>query len=59
MISPDFKGFVPSNYSGPTKEYVKKHHGDDLWTSLEPYFTEIENVKKEFPNAQAFGCDVE
>jgi len=51
MIAPDFKGFVPGNTIAPTKEYVCKNHGDDLWASLEPFFVEIETIKKEFPHA--------
>jgi len=59
MIAPDFRGVNPLFLSGPCKKFVEANHGTDLWTALEPSIMELEDMRKELQNANAYRCDVE
>ena len=43
----------------PTKLFVEKHHGQELWQALQPSINELEQVRKELAHANAYKCDVE
>ena len=59
MIAPDFRTLLPVDLSTPCRKFVETSHGTELWTALQPSISEIEAMRKELQNVNAYKCDVE
>ena len=59
MISPEFRNVRPVDFTKPMQQFITANHGTELWLSLAPSITEVENVRKELANANVYKCDVE
>jgi hypothetical protein len=59
MISPEFRNCTPVDLIKETESFVKKHHGDELWTALSPGMIELANLRNELKNVSMYKCDVE
>lgn len=59
MIAPEFRVIVPVDLSTPSKNFIETQHGHELWAALQPSIQEVESIRKELANAQAYNSDVE
>ena len=59
MIAPEFRICAPTEIRQFTKKFIEQNHGTDLWESLSPSFSDLDQLKKELSGANQYMNDVE